>query len=253
MVDKHIVKGFDADLESIKNKINKISGIVESQLSYSYQSLVERNGVLAQKVIERDKKIDAKYQELLDLSVKLFALRQPFANDLRYVISSLKIASDLERIGDQSKNIAKASIWLSKLPQNQPILSVDNLFNIINSNFVKVGNAYNDEDSAKAKKIWFKDAEVNKQYDILFRETLTYMLEDPRNIASCSQALSVAKNLERIGDHTQNIAEMVYYYVTGNHLDQKISVEQMRTYSKKKKYTTNISSIFKKAKLIAKK
>ena len=253
MVEKHIVKGFDSDLESIKNHINTISGLVESQLSYSYQALTERNSDLADKVIERDKQIDIKYQELLDLSVKLFALRQPFANDLRYVISSLKIASDLERIGDQAKNIAKAARWLSKLPQNQTVLSSDSLFNIINTNFRKVGNAYNEEDSVKAKKIWFKDAEVNKAYDILFRETLTYMLEDPRNIASCSQILAIAKNLERIGDHTQNIAEMVFYYVTGSHIENKLSSTELKEYSSQKKYKTNISNIFKKAKLIAKK
>ena len=253
MVEKHIVKGFDSDLDSIKEKINNISGIVESQLSYCYEALNKRDVVLAEKVIERDKQIDKHYQELLDLSVRLFALRQPFANDLRYVISSLKIASDLERIGDQAKNIAKAARWLSKLPQNQTVLSSDILFNIINTNFRKVGNAYNEEDSVKAKKIWFKDAEVNKAYDILFRETLTYMLEDPRNIASCSQILAIAKNLERIGDHTQNIAEMVFYYVTGSHIENKLSSTELKEYSSQKKYKTNISNIFKKAKLIAKK
>ena len=253
MVDKHIVKGFDSDLESIKNHINTISGLVESQLSYSYQALTERNSDLADKVIERDKQIDKKYQELLDLTVSLFALRQPFANDLRYLISSLKIASDLERIGDQTKNIAKASRWLSKFPQNQTVLSIDNLFNLINSNFRKVGNSFNDEDSAKAKKIWLNDAEINKQYDILFRETLTYMLEDPRNIASCSQIIAIAKNLERIGDHTQNVAEMIYYYVTGNHIAKKFSANELKQYRTQKKYKTNISNIFKKAKLIAKK
>ena len=141
MVEKHIVRGFDSDLDGIRQNINKIIGIVESQLSYCYQSLNERNEVLATKIIERDKQIDALYQDLLDLSVRLFALRQPMANDLRYVISSLKIASDLERIGDQCKNIAKASRWLSKLPQNQTILSIDNLFDIINSTFKKLGDA----------------------------------------------------------------------------------------------------------------
>ena len=101
--------------------------------------------------------------------------------------------------------------------------------------------------------LWLNDAEVNKSYDILFRETLTYMLEDTKNIASCTQIISVAKNLERIGDHIQNIAEMIYYYVTGIHITQKISFKEMKTYKKEKKYKTDISNIFKKAKLIAKK
>ena len=135
MVEKHIVKDFDNDLDHIKDRINKIAGLVESQLSYSYQSLIERDNVLAERVVARDKEIDQLHEELLDLAVKMFALRQPFANDLRYVISSLKIASDLERIGDQSKNIGKASRWLSKMPQNQTVLSIDNLFNAVDSNF----------------------------------------------------------------------------------------------------------------------
>ena len=131
MVDKHIVRGFDNDLEGIRNHINSISGLVETQLSYCYKSLSERDADLAERVIKRDKQIDNLYQELMDLSIRLFALRQPFANDLRYVFSSLKIASDLERIGDSTKNIAKAARWLAKLPQTQNILSIDNLFDLV--------------------------------------------------------------------------------------------------------------------------
>ena len=118
---------------------------------------------------------------------------------------------------------------------------------------LSLGNAFNEEDLKEVKKIWLNDAEVNKCYDIIFRETLTYMLEDTKNIASCSQIISVAKNLERIGDHIQNIAEMIYYYVTGIHITQKISFKEMKTYKKEKKYKTDISNIFKKARLISKK
>ena len=113
-MDNHIVTAFDKDLTSIKDKINNIAGIVETQLSYTRESLINRDVVLAEKIVERDKQIDKSYQELIDTLVRLFALRQPFANDLRYVISTIKISSDLERIGDQTKNIAKASRWLSK-------------------------------------------------------------------------------------------------------------------------------------------
>ena len=252
-MEQHIVKGFDRDLDKIKDHINKIAGLVESQLAYAYQSLNERDILVAEKVVVRDKKIDKLYQELLDMSIHVFALRQPLAIDLRYVISSIKIASDLEKIGDQSKNIAKASSWLSKLPVNQKVLSVDNLFDLVNSNFRKVVNSFNEEDLKDVKAIWLNDAEVNKSYDILFRETLTYMLEDTKNIPSCTQIISVAKNLERIGDQIQNIAEMIYYYVTGNHITQKISPKEMKIYKKEKKYTTDISNLFKKAKLIVKK
>ena len=252
-MEQHIVKGFDRDLDKIKDHINKIAGLVESQLAYAYQSLNERDILVAERVVERDKKIDKLYQELLDMSIQLFALRQPLAIDLRYVISTIKIASDLEKIGDQTKNIAKASRWLSKLPVNQKVLSVDNLFDLVNSNFRKVVNSFNEENLKEVKEIWLNDAEVNKHYDILFRETLTYMLEDTKNIPSCTQVISVAKNLERIGDQIQNIAEMIYYYVTGNHITQKISPKEMKLYKKEKKYKTDISNIFKKAKLIVKK
>ena len=163
MVDKHIVRCFDNDLEGIRNHINSISGLVETQLSYCYKSLSERDADLAERVIKRDKQIDNLYQELMDLSIRLFALRQPFANDLRYVFSSLKIASDLERIGDSTKNIAKAARWLAKLPQTQNILSIDNLFDSVNSNFRKVTNAYNNEDSAKVTKIWLQKNIIRRE------------------------------------------------------------------------------------------
>ena len=207
----HIVKSFDQDLNEIRNVINQMAGNVESQLSYAIQSIEDRDSILARRIIERDIKIDSLYERVLDLSIRLFALRQPMANDLRFVISTNKISADIERIGDQTKNIAKASKWLAEIPISKNVLSISNLSKLVQDSFKRVVNAYNEKDSSKAKKIWLQDTEINKGYDILFRETLTYMLEDPKNIASCSQILSIAKNLERIGDLIQNIAEMIFF------------------------------------------
>ena len=123
----HIVKSFDQDLNEIRNVINQMAGNVESQLSYAIQSIEDRDSILARRIIERDIKIDSLYERVLDLSIRLFALRQPMANDLRFVISTNKIAADIERIGDQTKNIAKASKWLAEIPISKNVLSISNL------------------------------------------------------------------------------------------------------------------------------
>ena len=226
----HIVKSFDQDLTEIRNVINQMAGNVESQLSYAIQSIEDRDSILARRIIERDIKIDSLYERVLDLSIRLFALRQPMANDLRFVISTNKIAADIERIGDQTKNIAKASKWLAEIPISKNVLSISNLSKLVQDSFKRVVNAYNEKDSSKAKKIWLQDTEINKGYDILFRETLTYMLEDPKNIASCSQILSIAKNLERIGDLIQNIAEMIFFIENGRTIPNTLSKVEFQKY-----------------------
>ena len=164
----HIVKSFDQDLDEIRNVINEMAGNVETQLSYALQSIDERDSVLARRIILRDEKIDVLYEKVLDLSIKLFALRQPMANDLRFVISTNKIAADIERIGDQTKNIAKASRWLAEIPTTKNVLSISTLSKEVQNTFRKVMDSYNNNDSSKAKKIWLKDAEINKYYDILY-------------------------------------------------------------------------------------
>ena len=249
----HIVKSFDQDLDEIKNVINEMAGNVETQLIYALQSIDERDSDLARRIVDRDVKIDSLYERILDLSIRLFALRQPMANDLRFVISTNKIAADIERIGDQTKNIAKASRWLAEIPTSKNVLSISNLAKLVQDSFRKVMNAYNENDSSKAKKIWLEDVEINKGYDILFRETLTYMLEDPKNIASCSQIIAIAKNLERIGDLIQNIAEMIFFIKNGRTIPKTLSNSEFNKYRSEKKYTTSISKIYSKSKKIVKK
>ena len=153
----HIVKSFDQDLNEIRNVINQMAGNVESQLSYAIQSIEDRDSILARRIIERDIKIDSLYERVLDLSIRLFALRQPMANDLRFVISTNKISADIERIGDQTKNIAKASKWLAEIPISKNVLSISNLSKLVQDSFKRVVNAYNEKDSSKAKKIWLQD------------------------------------------------------------------------------------------------
>ena len=249
----HIVKSFDQDLDEIKNVINEMAGNVETQLIYALQSIDERDSGLARRIVDRDVKIDSLYERILDLSIRLFALRQPMANDLRFVISTNKIAADIERIGDQTKNIAKASRWLAEIPTSKNVLSISNLAKLVQDSFRKVMNAYNENDSSKAKKIWLEDVEINKGYDILFRETLTYMLEDPKNIASCSQIIAIAKNLERIGDLIQNIAEMIFFIKNGRTIPKTLSNSEFNKYRSEKKYTTSISKIYSKSKKMVKK
>ena len=239
----HIVKSFDQDLTEIRNVINQMAGNVESQLSYAIQSIEDRDSILARRIIERDIKIDSLYERVLDLSIRLLALRQPMANDLRFVISTNKIAADIERIGDQTKNIAKASKWLAEIPISKNVLSISNLSKLVQDSFKRVVNAYNEKDSSKAKKIWLQDTEINKGYDILFRETLTYMLEDPKNIASCSQILSIAKNL----------AEMIFFIENGRTIPKTLIKVEFQKYRSEKKYTTSISKIYSKSKKIIKK
>ena len=127
----HIVKSFDQDLDEIKNVINEMAGNVETQLTYALQSIDERDSELARRIVDRDVKIDSLYERILDLSIRLFALRQPMANDLRFVISTNKIAADIERIGDQTKNIAKASRWLAEIPTSKNVLSTSNLAKLV--------------------------------------------------------------------------------------------------------------------------
>jgi len=234
----HIVKSFDQDLDEIKNVINEMAGNVETQLIYALQSIDERDSELARRIVDRDVKIDSLYERILDLSIRLFALRQPMANDLRFVISTNKIAADIERIGDQTKNIAKASRWLAEIPTSKNVLSISNLAKLVQDSFRKVMNAYNENDSSKAKKIWLEDVEINKGYDILFRETLTYMLEDPKNIASCSQ---------------KNIAEMIFFIKNGRTIPKTLSNSEFNKYRSEKKYTTSISKIYSKSKKMVKK
>ena len=214
----HIVSAFDNDLQVLQSKISEMGGLAEELLSHALEAVQRRDADLAAQVVERDKALDRMEASLEQLAIRLLALRQPVAVDLRETIAALKIASTLERIGDLSKNIARRSQFLSR---NQPIRLAAPVVRMGRQTLVQlteVLDAYTARDTALAVAVWRRDVEIDETYNSLFRELITYMMEDPRTIGMCSQLMFVAKNLERIGDHTTFIAEMAYYVVEGEPL-----------------------------------
>jgi len=215
MTSEHIVKSFDDDLKHLDNIIAEMGGLAEAQLADAIEALVRRNVELAEKVVASDERIDALEQELDDRAVAILALRQPMADDLRAIISALKTGSAIERIGDYAKNIAKRTVALSQVPPMGPAQSIARLGHLAQRMIKNVLDAYIARDAAKASDVRQSDHEVDAMHTSLFRELLTYMMEDPRNITPCTHLLFVAKNIERIGDHATGIAENVLFLVLG--------------------------------------
>jgi phosphate transport system protein len=215
---RHIVSAFDSDLQLLSTKISEMGGLAEELLAQALEAVQRRDSDLAAQVVARDKVLDRMEAELEQLSIRTLALRQPMANDLRETIAALKVASTLERIGDLSKNIARRS---QALTQGQPIhlsAPVVRMGRQTLTQLTEVLDAYTARDTALALAVWRRDVEIDEMYNSLFRELITYMMEDSRTIGLCSQLMFVAKNLERIGDHTTFIAEMAYYVVEGTPL-----------------------------------
>ena len=218
--DKHIVKSFDDDLKALNNVIGEMGGLAEAQLAKAVEALSRRNPDLATEVVESDRRIDALEQEVGAMTVRMLALRQPMAKDLREVVAAIKIAADIERIGDYAKNIAKRALILTQSTPMRPAASIPRMAVLAQQIVTQVLDAYIDKDPARAHAAWRRDEEVDEMYTSLFRELLTYMMEDPRNIGPSTHLLFIAKNIERIGDHATNIAEIVYYMVEGRNLDE---------------------------------
>ncbi len=217
MEQAHIVKSFDQDLSEIDNLILKMGGLVENQIIESVNALNERHVELAEKVRSDDKRVDALETEIDECALRVLALRQPMAQDLRSVTSALKIASNLERIGDLAKNIAKRTIVIAGSdPIGSSEKTVKRMGALVQKMVNDVLNAYINKDVESATEIIERDEDVDHVHNTLFRELLTYMMEDPRNITACMHMLFIAKNIERIGDHTTAVAEQVHYLVTGS-------------------------------------
>jgi len=216
MQSEHIVKSFDDDLNRLDNIIAEMGGLAEHQLANSIDAMVKRNEALAEQVIASDKRIDSLEAEVVDLAIAMLALRQPMADDLRVVITALRTAAIIERIGDYAKNIAKRTVAMSQTPPMGPSKMVARMGRQVQHMIQDVLDAYVKRDSDKAEDVRDADAEVDALHTSLFREILAYMMEDPRVITSCTHLLFVAKNIERIGDHATNIAENVYFLVQGN-------------------------------------
>jgi phosphate transport system protein len=215
---EHTVRSFSADLEELSGEIARMGGLAEDALSDAIQSIATRDTVLAASVVARDPQIDTMQVEIEKKILRLLALRQPLARDLRQTISGLKIAYELERIGDLAKSIAKRTKVLEALEPPGAFKGVARMGRLVIAQLKRVLDAYSALETDVATSVWTRDEEVDEHYTSLFREVLTYMMEDPRMISSCTHLLFVAKNLERVGDHCTNIAEEVHFLVTGETL-----------------------------------
>jgi len=231
MDQPHIVKSFDQDLGQIESLLLEMGGLVESQISGSVKAMIERDEELAGKVRAADKRVDELDLKIDDHSVKLLALRQPMGEDLRCVVSAMKVSNSLERVGDFSKNIAKRTTVLS---QSKPVGSSTNtirrMSNMVQEMMHDVLDAYIARDLVVAEDLRRRDEDVDQMHNMLFRELLTYMMEDARNITPCMHLLFIAKNIERMGDHTTGIAEQVFYLVRGELPDDDRPKRDMTSY-----------------------
>ncbi|MDP7123468.1 MAG: phosphate signaling complex protein PhoU [Alphaproteobacteria bacterium] len=212
---QHIVSSYDEELEHLNKTIMQMGGIAESQLDRAIQSILKRDSAMAQKVVEGDHKVDELEHEVANFTVRLLALRQPMAVDLRNIIAALKISSDIERIADYASNVAKRAIALSQFPEVNLVQTVPRMGRQVQQMFKNILDAYAQRDAKKARRVWESDEEVDEMYTSLFRELLTYMMEDPRSITVCTLLLFMGKNLERAGDHITNISENIYFLVHG--------------------------------------
>ena len=219
-MSKHISSAFNEDLQMISIKISEMGGMSEEMLKNSLKALYESDIELANSVILSDKKVDQLEKDIEELVIKTIALRNPVADDLRQVFSAIKISSALERIGDYSKNISKRTLvisneHISKL--RQPILDLGTR---VYEQLHKALNCFEEKNHLMAKEIWNDDFKIDKMYEILFQE-LKVDLEKKSNVNVGSNLMFVAKNLERIGDHTTHISEMIYYVITGSQMDSE--------------------------------
>ena len=215
----HTVTAFDEDMKFVAHKIAEMGGLAERMVESSIRALIKSDLQLAQKVISDDLMLDEAQALLDDKVILIIAQRQPVASDLREVFSAIRIASDLERVGDLAKNIAKRVVAISERGHSVNLVrGIDHLGDLALAQLKEVLDAFGSRSVTRINMIRDRDDEIDAMYTSLFRELLTYMMEDPRNITTCTHLLFCAKNIERIGDHATNIAESVYYIVTGEHL-----------------------------------
>ena len=215
---EHVVKSYDQELKRLNNLLAEMGGIVENQLALSAEAILNRDAGAATRAVEEDAKVDALEREAEQFVIRLLALRQPVAGDLRQIVAALKITDDLERIGDYAANVAKRSIVLAQFALPYSLSGLAHMAQLVQQNVKEIIDALGDSDAERAAAVWRSDEVVDDMYNAIFRELITYMMEDPRNITPCTHLLFIAKNLERIGDHATNIAETVHYAVTGENL-----------------------------------
>ncbi|WP_422375238.1 phosphate signaling complex protein PhoU [Roseibium sp.] len=221
-MSEHTVSAYDEELTAMAGKIAEMGGLAEKAFADAVHALVSQDLALAKSTIANDVRLDALHQEVEVKLIEIIARRQPMGQDLREVTAATRIANDLERVGDLAKNVAKRVIAIdSDLQSKKLAIGVEHMTELALSQLKQVLDAYTRKDAETARKVQEADAEVDAIYTSLFRELLTYMMEDPRVITQCVHLLFCAKNIERIGDHATNIAENVFYMVTGERLPEE--------------------------------
>ena len=216
-IPEHTAKAFDADLQELSRMVAEMGGLTEKQIADAVDALSRRNPEQAQQIVKADLGIDALQREIEAKAVLTIARRQPMAVDLREVLGALRLCSDLERIGDLAKNIAKRVLVLDvELHSSRVIRGVQHMGALVLAQLKQVLDSYAGRDLEKALAVWNGDEQIDAMCTSIFRELLTYMMEDPRNITPCIHLMFCAKNIERMGDHATNIAETVYYMIEGH-------------------------------------
>lgn len=216
----HIVKAYDLDISTLKTLLASMGGLAEEQLDNAITALSKRDIALADQVISRDDKLDEIEREIEEKAILTIAKRQPMALDLREIMVAIRISSDIERIGDLAKNTAKRTHAISEALPRRLSTGLTRMGNMAQAQLKNVLDAYSRSDDDMAMAVWRADEDLDALYNSIFRELLTYMMEDPRNISLCTHLLFGAKNLERIGDHTTNIAENIHYLVHGKTISE---------------------------------
>ncbi|MGQ9367595.1 phosphate signaling complex protein PhoU [Azospirillum sp. A39] len=212
----HTVAAFDAEMKRLHGAVERMGRLAEEQVAAALRAIAGADAEVAAGVIRRDGEIDRLEAEVEAMAVRLLALRQPMARDLREIVAALKVASNIERIGDFAASVAKRAVTLSGLPTAPPVASLALMGETVLAMVGEVVTAYVDQDAERAMAVRERDARVDHAYTALFREFLTYMMESPQQITGCTHLLFVAKSLERIGDHATNVAENVCYLVRGH-------------------------------------
>jgi phosphate transport system protein len=215
-MNEHIVKSYEDELSLLDRKIAQMGGLAEHILAQSFDAIERRDPKLAEQVVKADKQIDQLEREIEEQVISMIARRQPMANDLRHVMAALRITGDLERIGDLAKNIAKRALAIAHESHPKPLMTgMRHMGDLALSQLKDVLDAYASRNADRALAVWRSDEQIDSMYNSLFRELLTYMMEDPRSIGLSTHLLFGAKNIERVGDHTTNIAETVHFLVRG--------------------------------------
>ncbi|MEY3081137.1 MAG: phosphate signaling complex protein PhoU [Pseudomonadota bacterium] len=220
-MSEHIVKSYDEDLSQLKTMLAQMGGLVEQQLDDAIDALTRRDTALADRVIQNDERVDVLEHQIEEKAILTIARRQPVARDLREIMVAIRVASDLERIGDLAKNTAKRTHAMSDQLPRKLMAGVTRMGRLAQVELKNILDAYSRTDAEMAMEVWRSDEELDALYNSIFRELLTYMMEDPRNISLCTHLLFGAKNMERIGDHATNIAENIYYLVQGKPLSEE--------------------------------